>query len=72
MSPPTSEAINGITSIGIKPLAQFGILIYLIINTTRYPAKNPPINPPIKPDPTALAVKPITRPGAIPGLSAIE
>src|SRR5699024_7263830 len=63
---------NGITNIGISPLAQFGIFIYLIVKTTRYPAKNPPIKPPIKPAPTAFAVSPIIKPGAIPGLSAIE
>ena len=66
------EEIKGTTTVGINPLAQAGSFKFLIINSARYPARYPPSMPPMKPALIAIADKPATNPGAIPGFPAIE
>src|SRR5699024_4734354 len=70
--PTTMEEIVGMIIIGISPSAHFGIFQVFLIHNTKYPIRYPPTIPPKKPAPSALAIKPIKKPGAIPGRSAME
>ena len=70
-NPLTSVAPSGINMTGIRPRAQVGTRRPAIQCATT-PASTPPTMPPRKPAlSTLLAMNPMTKPGAMPGRSAI-
>ena len=71
-NPPMKELRNGKTRVGIRPSIHLGTLIPAVSPITTNPDKYPPTIPPKNPAPIPLAVIPVIKPGAIPGLSAIE
>ena len=58
--------------IGLSPSAQTGTLMYFTRAATTQPVIKPPNIPPKKPAPMLYEITPLSKPGAIPGRSAIE
>ncbi len=61
---------SGMTTTGMRPRAHWGTGVRAIHRHTT-PAMRPPISAPMKLAPTASETMPATKPGAIPGRSAI-
>ena len=74
--PATSVVNSGMTSTGIRPRAQAGTA-GRPIQAAMTPASTPPMMPPRKPvcgvpkPPRSMASAPMTKPGAMPGRSAM-
>ena len=71
-SPITSVLSSGRIIMGMRPWAQRGTRRRFLSQSVNHPTRNPPSMPPRNPAPMAWAMRPMSRPGAMPGRSAIE